>query len=146
MAEQNIFPYLQPTAATAAAELPVMREVAWDFDKDAPILRGGVPVMVEREQAVLVWAWNALHTERFRWACFSPAYGNETPALIGQTYQPETKRAEVQRYIEECLMACPYIKAVSGVTVETAGDMLLVTAGIVSVYGEIKMEVEQIVG
>ena len=146
MAEQDIFPYLQPTAATPADALPVMRECAWDFVRDAPVLRGGVPVIVLREQAVAVWAWNALHTERFRWPCFSAGYGNEANALIGQSYQPETKRAEVQRYIEECLLACPYISAVTGMTVEAAGDRLTVSFSIISIYGEIKMEVEQDVG
>lgn len=146
MAEQDIFPYLQPTAATAAAELPVMREVAWDFEKDVPLLRGGVPVMVEREQAVRVWAWNALHTERFRWPCFSAAYGNETSTLIGQTYLPETKRAEVQRYIEECLMSNPYIKAVRNMEVTAQDDVLHVEFSASSVYGEVKMEVNEIAG
>ena len=146
MAEQDIFPFLQPTAATPAAELPVLRECAWDFTNDVPILRGGVPVIVERTDAVAVWAWNALHTERFRWPCFSADYGNETNVLIGQTYQAETKRAEVQRYIEECLLACPYISAVTGMTVAAEGDRLTVIFSIMSIYGEVKMEVEEDAG
>lgn len=142
MAEESIFPYLQPTAAAPAAELPVLRECAWDFANDVPILRQGVPVVVERAEAVAVWAWNALHTERFLWPCFSANYGNETYMLIGQGYQAETKRAEVQRYIEECLLACPYITAVTGTTIAVVGDRLTVGFAIQSVYGEVKMEVE----
>lgn len=142
MAEESIFPFLQPTAAAPAAELPVLRECAWDFVNDVPILRQGVPVVVERAEAVAVWAWNALHTERFLWPCFSPGYGSEIYTLIGQGYQPETKRAEVQRYIEECLLASPYITAVTGMTVAAVGDRLAVAFAIQTVYGEIKMEVE----
>ncbi len=141
MAEQDIFPYLQPTAATQAPSLPVLRECAWDFASDTPVLQQGVPVAVERAEAVAVWAWNALHTDRFRWPCFSANYGNEAYLLIGQSYQAETKRAEVRRYIEECLLACPYITAVTGMTVDVVGERL--TAGFViqSVYGAVKMEV-----
>ena len=51
MAEESIFPFLQPTAAAPAAELPVLRECAWDFAADKPILRQGVPVVVERAEA-----------------------------------------------------------------------------------------------
>ena len=142
MAEESIFPFLQPTAAAPAAELPVLRECAWDFAADKPILRQGVPVVVERAEAVAVWAWNALHTERFLWPCFSANYGNETYMLIGQGYQAETKRAEVQRYIEECLLASPYITAVTGTTITVVGDRLTVGFAIQSVYGEVKMEVE----
>ncbi len=142
MAEQDIFPYLQPTASAPPAALPVMRECAWDFAADRPVLRGGAPVPVERAEAVAVWAWNALHTERFLWPCFSADYGNETYLLIGQSYQADTKRAEVQRYIEECLLACPYITAVTGVSVAIEGDKLTVGFLIQSVYGEIRMEVD----
>ena len=66
--------------------------------------------------------------------------------LIGQTYQAETKRAEVQRYIEECLLACPYISAVTGMTVAAEGDRLTVIFSIMSIYGEVRMEVEEDVG
>lgn len=142
MAEESIFPYLQPTAAAPAAGLPVLRECAWDFANDVPILRRGMPVVVERAEAVAVWAWNALHTERFLWPCFFADYGSEIYTLIGQGYQPETKRAEVQRYIEECLLACPYITAVTGMTVTGAGDRLTVSFTIRSIYGDLDMEVE----
>lgn len=146
MAEESIFPYLQPTAAAPAAELPVLRECAWDFAADKPILRQGVPVVAERAEAVAVWAWNALHTDRFLWPCFSANYGSEIYTLIGQSYQAETKRAEVQRYIEECLLACPYITAVTGTTITVVGDRLTVGFAIQSVYGEVNMEVETDVG
>ena len=146
MAEQDIFPYLQPTAATPAAALPILKEVAWDFANDVAVLRGGIPVVVEREQAVLVWAWHALHTERWRWPCFSGQYGNDPAVLIAQSYQAETKHAEVQRYVEECLLACPYITAVTGIEISAQEDQLLVNFIIQSIYGEIKMEVEQYVG
>ena len=115
---------------------------AGDDKRARAILRQGVPVVVERAEAVAVWAWNALHTERFLWPCFSANYGSEIYTLIGQGYQPETKRAEVQRYIEECLLACPYITAVTGMTVTGAGDRLTVSFTIRSIYGDLDMEVE----
>lgn len=146
MADETIFPYLQPTAAGEAQTLPVLREVAWNFETDTPRLRGGVPQIVEREAAVLVWAWNALHTERFAWPSLAPTYGNETSALIGKTYQAETKRAEVQRYLQECLLASPYITAVQDVEIEAADDRLIISFSIISIYGKVRMEVLQDVG
>ena len=49
-------------------------------------------------------------------------------------------------YIEECLLASPYITAVTGMTVAAVGDRLAVAFAIQTVYGEIKMEVETDVG
>ena len=83
---EQIFPFLDPQAITAPVRtLPVAREVKWDFVRDRPIYRGGQPVFVERAEAVAVWAWNALHTERWRWPLFTGNYGSEIDSLIGQT-------------------------------------------------------------
>lgn len=59
----------------AAANLPLYRETDWNFQTNEPVWRGGNPVMVTGARAVLVWAWNALHTERFAHDVFSSDYG-----------------------------------------------------------------------
>lgn len=140
MAEQ-IFPYLQPEPVAPAAALPVLREVKWDFGRDEPVFRGGRAVMVEREEAVRVWAWNALHTVRLRFEMFSSEYGSDVENLIGQGWSDDLKTAEAKLYIEDCLLASPYITAVTNVQTTFAGDRLTASFSIESVYGTIKMEV-----
>ena len=64
----SLFPLIsQPDigALTATEGLPLYREVDWDFRTNKPVWKGGNPVYVTGARAVLVWAWNALHTERY---------------------------------------------------------------------------------
>lgn len=138
----NLFPIIQPeTVAQVETSLPMCREVAWNFEADEPIWQNGEPVIVEGMDAVLVWAWNALHTERFRYEIYSWQYGNETEALIGQSFSGDLKRAEAMRYTSECLLVSPYITDVKDMTVTFENDRLKIGGTIVTVYGEMKINV-----
>lgn len=143
---QQIFPFLDPQAVSVPVRtLPVAREVKWDFVRDRPVYRGGQPVFVERAAAVAVWAWNALHTERWRWPLLTGNYGSEIDSLIGQTWSEDYKRAEVRRYVTECLMASPYVKRLDNMTVDFYAGCLTVKFDLVSIYGMVQMEVSDLV-
>lgn len=131
----TLFPLLQPQAARAENELPLCREAAWDYERNAPIFRRGEPVIVEGAEAVRVWAWLALHTPRFRHEIFSRAYGCELEGLIGQPYTEALKRAEGARYVRECLEVSPYIKSVDDITVDFADGELDISCALSTVYG-----------
>lgn len=135
-----ILPQAQGDVLTAR-ELPLAREMAWDFQADRPVLRGGEPVMVTGAQAVRVWAWNALKTVRYRWEMFSFQYGCELARLIGQPFAADTKRAEAVRYIQEALLASPYVTRVdvSGLALE--GSRLKADMAITTIYGEVLLDV-----
>ena len=70
----------------SAEGLPLYQEVDWDFRTNKPVWRGGNPVLVTGARAVLVWAWNALHTTRFAHDVFSTDYGLDGNSLLGQAY------------------------------------------------------------
>lgn len=132
---------LFPTAAEISGSnldtgLPLAREVAWDFEADKPIFKQGEPVIVTGLDAVMVWAWNALKTERFRYRYHSRGYGNEIERLVGQTFTGDLKRAEAVRYFREALEPNPYITGVEGITAELAGDVLTVTGTVRTIYGD----------
>lgn len=135
----SIFPMIQPPedASGEAQALPLAREVAWDFVNDRPIYRRGEPVPVTGKEAVKVWIWNALHTERYRYEIYSWAYGSEFHSLTGQAYTENLKTAEAPRYLRECLLVNPYITAVSNITVEFEGSRLTVSGTAETIYGEV---------
>lgn len=135
----SLFPMIQPTADKAgeAQSLPLAREVAWDYENDVPVFRRGEPVPVTGREAIKVWIWNAIHTERCRHEIYSRAYGSEFHSLAGQAYTESLKTAEAPRYLRECLLVNPYITAVNNITVEFAGDRLTVSGTAVTVYGEV---------
>lgn len=135
----SIFPMIQPIAdeTSETQTLPLAQEVAWDYENDVPVFRRGEPVIVTGKEAVKVWIWNAIHTERYRYEIYSWAYGSEFHSLIGRAYTPNLKTAEAPRYLRECLLINPYITAVNNITVEFADARLTVSGTAVTIYGEV---------
>lgn len=140
----TLFPMIQPETEESggtAEEYPVYREVRWDYEKNAPVYKNGNPVFVEGAEAVKVWAWNALHTQRFRYEIHSFDYGSEHESLIGQPYSRELKVSEAARYTRECLTVNPYLTDVKNIAVGFSGDRLTVSGTLVTIYGEVEFSV-----
>lgn len=123
---QEFFPSIPSadTTDTGRRELPMMREVKWDFERGAAVFDRGMPIIVEGSEAVKVWAWHALQARRCRYEHESWRYGCELDRLRGRTYQQGTIEAEAKRYITEALLACPYITSAEVTEMEMAGDTL----------------------
>ena len=134
----SLFPITQPSApASAGSALPLYREVAWDFVQDQPIWRSGRPVYMTGADAVLVWAWNCIHTERFAHDVFTSDYGQDLSGLIGQPYGDEVRQSEAIRKLREALLVNPYITAVDQVSARFEGALLTVSFTMHTIYGEV---------
>ena len=81
----ELFPSIQPEIEESTVEqLPMAKEVAWDFTSGIPIYSGGRPVIVTEAEAVKVWCWRALKTARFRHDIYTWDYGCEVESLVGR--------------------------------------------------------------
>ena len=109
----SLFPLLSAPERLPAGtgRLPLFREAAWNFQTNRPIWRGGEPVYVTGASAVLVWAWNALHTDKGLHDVLTRDYGLGIRALEGQPYTDAVRQSEAVRYVRECLEANPYIQS-----------------------------------
>lgn len=99
--------------------------------------------IVEGVDAVLVWAWMALHTPRFRHYIYSWDYGQEFDTLIGKGYPDAYIKAELQRMVEECLTVNPYIEGIDNFGYKKEGDKVIISFQILTDFGEkgVQMEV-----
>ena len=139
----SLFPLISgpDTWELAAAEgLPLYREVDWNFQTNKPVWRGGNPVFVTGARAVLVWAWNALHTMRFDHDVFSTDYGLDGYSLLGQAYSEEVRESEAIRVVKETLQVNPYITNVSQVSVSFEGSVLYLSFKLTTIYGEVTID------
>lgn len=127
-----------PSAAREA--LPLYREVDWNFRENRPLWRNGSPVFVTGARAVLVWAWNALHTPRFAHDVFSRDYGPDFEGLIGRTYTEEVRASEAIRIVRETLLVNPYITDVTQISADLSGSVLHLTFRMNTVYGEVRID------
>jgi len=139
---KSLFPLIDaPDSGASVPEgLPLYRETDWDFQANRPVWRGGNPVFATGARAVLVWAWNALHTERFAREVFSTGYGAEFSALLGQSYREEIRQSEAIRVIRETLRVNPYITDVTQVGLSFQDACLHMCFKMTTVYGEVSMD------
>ncbi len=136
---RTLFPAIQPETVQQETTLPLCREVAWDFEHNVPIFRNGKPVERTGLEAVKVWIWKALHTDRYRYEAYTWEYGNELETLIGSDFSDELKQSEAIRYVKEALEICPYIERVEQVKVDFKDSTFTISCKVQTIYGEVEL-------
>lgn len=139
----EIFPIIQPELTAIDAEMPLYKEVAWDFDKGQPIFENGSPVFITGKEAVKVWVWKALITRRTLYEIYTHNFGDDVETLIGQNFTVSTKQAEAARYVREALEINPYITDVSNITVDFSDSRLTIAVTVTTIYGEVDVVVRR---
>ena len=137
----SLFPSIAPQTTETAIELEMYYETQWDYENNAPVLKNGSPVIISGKEAVAVWAWKVLQTQRYRYEIYTWDYGCEVESLIGQTYTDELKQSEAARYVRECLLVNPYIEGVSNITVTLDNETMNISCVIETIYGEVSVNV-----
>ncbi|WAW14742.1 DUF2634 domain-containing protein [Peptostreptococcus equinus] len=140
----NEFPFAgieQDYITNVDTTLPVPYEIGINFE-DGTILKDsdGNVVIQHGLEAIKIWCYLSMMTQRFKHQIFSENYGSEHNELIGVTYTKELTEAESYRYIRECWMVNPYIHDVKDRGVEKVGDKLHITAEIITDYGTATLE------
>ena len=127
---------------TYTADLPVPKEYAWDFDKDCFLYNKiGKHIIVEKDEAIKVWIYKALSTERFRYLAYSWQYGIELRPFIGKVMGVKQRYSEIKRVIIECLMVNPYIKSIDSLDISHDGDQVSISITITTIYGDVSVDV-----
>lgn len=92
--------------------------------------------IVEGYDAILVWAWLALHTPRYRYYIYSEDYGQEYEDLIGKSYSSELTQSELERMTEECLMENPYITGIENFSCAKEEEKVMVSFSLITILGD----------
>lgn len=135
----SIFPFIDSTSSTqnTEAELPMLKEYAYDFKKNELLLDAdGRTYMVEGNEALRIWIMKALFTERFHYTAYSFAFGSEfQDQVIGHSMDAEVVKLEMERFIIEALMVNPYIKRLDNFVYESSSTGMAITFECTSIYG-----------
>lgn len=125
-------------------ELEIFREYAIDF-KTGEYLRGenNDVITLEKNEAVKVWIYKALKTERFRHFIYSSSYGSELREHIGTVYNKSIKDALMINEIKDCLLVNPYILECYDFNITYDEDTTIsnINFTVLTVYGHVEMEV-----
>ena len=133
----SLFPFISnDDEVKVDNSFPLYKEVAWDFEKNVPVIENGDFKIVEGNNAIKVWVYKALLTPRYNYSIYSWDYGSELLDLIGKAYTPQLTKSEAKRYIEEALLINPYILEVNVMDTDFKNDLLSADIKIVTIYGE----------
>lgn len=136
-----IFPFVSVTADNITTSLPIFKEIAWNYETDSPIMQDGEPVIVEKTEAIKVWIYKVMNTERYLYMAHTWQYGAEVESLIGTTLTPKAKESEIKRYITEALLVNPYITELKDFSISFKNDEVSIEFIVISIYGEVSMSV-----
>lgn len=137
----DIFPFFGDVAIEETqTETPLYTEVAWDFERNCPIIEKGNFKIVTGNEAIKTWCYKSLYVNRYKYMIYSWNYGNELENLIGTSYTHTLAQAECMRYVEECLMINPYITGVSNIRSSFDKGLLTITCDLNTIYGDTTLE------
>lgn len=131
-------------AETEVEEMPTFKEYAIDFKTGEYIKDENNDIKVlEKNEALKVWIFKALKTERFRYAdVHSDNYGSELETNIGTIYQKSVKDALMINQIRDTLLVNPYILECYNFDISNEDEYVpQITFNVKTVYGKLKMEV-----
>jgi len=140
----SIFPFTidMPELESRTEDLPVFKELAYDYEKNCLLRKGGKTYLVEKDEALQIWIYKALKTKRFVWQAYTHTYGSEIENTIGLSNDPDIIDSEIKRYITETLMVNPYLQELSDFIFQHERDAVTVKFVVTTVYGRFTHESE----
>ncbi len=140
----SVFPFTidVPELENREEELPVFKEMAYDYGRNCLLRRGGRPYLVEKDEALKIWIYKALKTKRFVWPAYTHTYGSEIENVIGLSNDPDIIDSEIKRYITETLMVNPYLQELSEFSFLHERDVVAVGFVVTTIYGRFTHESE----
>ena len=126
-----------------AEEMPIFKEYAIDFKTGEYIKDENGIKILEKNEALKVWIFKALKTERFRYTdVHSDNYGSELETHIGTVYQKSVKDALMINQIRDTLLVNPYITECYNFEISNENEYVpQITFNVKTVYGELETEV-----
>ena len=129
---------------TEVEEMPVFKEYAIDFKTGEYLKDENNDIKVlEKNEALKVWIFKALKTERFRYVdVHSDNYGSELETNIGTIYQKSVKDALMINQIRDTSLVNPYILECYNFDISNENEYVpQITFNVKTVYGKLEMEV-----
>ena len=110
----------------------------YEFDFNTNTLTGK---LLERKEALKMWIYKALLTPRYIYPIYSWDYGQDLDELIGQGYEVDYIKSEVERRVRECLLVNKRITRCHNFDIIFMNDTLQITFTAETIFGEVTINV-----
>lgn len=124
-------------------KLNEFQEYAWDFVHDTfRYDASGNHIIVTKNEAIKVWIYKLLKTERYRYVAYYDDYGLELEKYIGKTPNDGISNSAVYADIREAVLVNPYILAINNVRFSKDNKKMTIQMEYETVYGTDKIRLE----
>ena len=121
-----------PTNITDTS-IPLLKEYAWDFDKDEIILdRNGKFIIVEGVEALKVRNYLSLRIYKGRFFIYKNKVGTKLKDLIGKSRNYVSLRVEEMLY--EAIVDNIYVTDIENLEINYVNDKVIVTFDVINIY------------
>lgn len=96
--------------------------------------------IVEGLEAIKVWIWLCMHTERFRHAIYSADYGTSLEQYIGHMLSEEYINTDCESEISDALLINEYIESIEDFEAIKDGEHLRASFRAVTKFGNIEVD------
>ena len=129
--------------AESTKDLPLFKEMAINFENGEVITKNGEIIILEGKEALNIWIWKALKTERNRFKAYSGNFGSDIYKEIGYVYDRVVKEQLIINEIIDTLLVNPYITNAYNFEITYSDDDLTLNINfkVDSIYGTAAQEV-----
>ena len=121
-----------PTNITDTS-VPLLKEYAWDFDKDEIVLdRNGKFIIVEGVEALKVRNYLSLRIYKGRFFIYKNKVGTKLKDLIGKSRSYVSLRVEEMIY--EAIVDNVYVTDIENLEISYINDKVIVTFDVINIY------------
>ncbi len=123
--------------------LPVFTEYAYDFDRQCfRYDTSGRHITVTENEALKIWIYKALLTERGRYLAYHDDYGITIEPYQGTMPNTVYTADQIRQNIREGLEINPYIERINSITVEKRKrDDLFILVDVTTIYDDTSLTV-----
>ena len=113
--------------------IPLLKEYAWDFDKDEIVLdRNGKFIIVEGVEALKVRNYLSLRIYKGRFFIYKNKVGTKLKDLIGKSRSYVSLRVEEMIY--EAIVDNVYVTDIENLEISYINDKVIVTFDVINIY------------
>lgn len=142
-----IYPAVLDAVEVLPVENPILEregfcEYAYDFENNELLTRNGEHYYVYGNEAMKIWIYKCMLTDRFRYSAYTDRFGTEVYTLIGEVISTKLKEAEVKRYITEAIMVHPFMVSINKMILKSVKAGLYVDVYYTTVFTDQIVRVE----
>ena len=130
----SLFPFM--TEQVESKNNGIYKEYEYDFNTNT--LTGK---LLEGKEALKMWIYKAFLTNRYIYPIYSWDYGQDLDELIGQGYENDYIKSEVERRVQETLMINEHIKGCHSFEINLINDSLQINFTVDTTFGEVAINV-----